>query len=404
MKQTKEKIFFITSSYPYGNGEGFLEPEIEFLSNHFEVHLLPCFPRGKIRQNHQNEKIYLHSENLISFKIALITLLFAFLSPLKFVKIIKKSIVKDFKKSIKNLATIPKAIFIKNYANKNPEFKFLYAHWLSAPMQLALHANMITGIPFGATGHRWDLIENNNFNEKFSKASFVRLISKKSLTLLPSEVCRKYSSIISVIYMGVDNSFLKLNFLPAPEKNIICVANLIELKGHKYLFQALKILKDKGYSYRLYIYGDGPLAKELQGLAKILDIESLVFFESSVPHVELLSRLRSGKYGVMCLPSLDLGNGQHEGVPVSLMEAMSCGIPCISTNTGSISELIQNGKTGILVEPGNSEEIAFAILNLLEDNIFWNDIRHQAHRNLLENFSANLNNKKILELIQRNIK
>jgi glycosyltransferase involved in cell wall biosynthesis len=139
----------------------------------------------------------------------------------------------------------------------------------------------------------------------------------------------------------------------------------VEIKGHRYLLEAWKKLRDLGLQARLWLAGDGPLRPWLEAYTDELKIRDSVRFLGTVSHSMLLEMYERGGIALTVLPSIDLGNGGHEGIPVALMEAMSYGVPVIGTRAGGTSELIRNG-TGLIVEPRNVAELVTAIQSTID--------------------------------------
>ncbi len=135
------------------------------------------------------------------------------------------------------------------------------------------------------------------------------------------------------------------------------VASLSRHKGHKYLLRAIHQTKDYDVRVKLWIIGDGPLKGELEKLAHELKIGEQVEFlgiREDVGH--LLSEV-----DVFILPSL------REGLSLALIEAMAHGKAIIASNVGGIPELIEDGETGLLVEPANAEKLVEKICCLIHD-------------------------------------
>lgn len=396
-----KKILFFTSSFPYGKGEGFLIPEISFLSERYEVIIAPTFPRGL-----RNKLFFKNVKNLnlplIKIKYLFYVLFYFFKNPLKFIEIIRKSVVKSIGKTFRNLALVPKAIYMSEKILKENNISFFYVHWLSSPSQLALLINLITKIPFGITGHRWDVIDNNNFDNKFNSAVFVRLISDKSVDLLSPEIKDKYKNKINVIKMGVSiPAYKNKNYSKLLEiKKGVCVANLIPVKGIRYLIEAIYILKKEGIVIKLDLIGDGELKEEIRNDINTKGLSQQIQMLGVLSHSEVLKKFDTGLYFFCCLPSVDLGNGLHEGIPVSLMEAMSYGIPCVSTKTGSISELIENDFNGYLVRDKDANKIKEAIFSLINNEDDWKRFSENSYKTILGYFNKDLNNLKISNLIE----
>lgn len=398
-----KNILFLTSTYPFGLGEGFIETELSYLSQNNDLFVIPTYPRGHKKSSYiQNKCIIYINEPLFSFNSILSSVLFIIKKPKSIYLLLKLCKDKRIKKTIRNMVLIPKALKMTKIIQQK-EIHFIYAHWLSAPTQLALLLNQLTGIPFAVTGHRWDLIDANNFQQKFEKASFVRLISQYSKKLLPPNIYEQFSHKIHTICMGIDiPQHNKIKKIQQQKIKGVCIASFIAVKGHSYLLQAIKTLKDNGFIVDMDLFGSGELKDQLVKQCQQLQIDNQIHFMGNMEHNELLQQLGSNNYSFCCLPSLDLGNGLHEGIPVSLIEAMAYKIPCISTDTGSINELIENEKTGLLVEDKNSHLLAQAIQNIIENQELREKIVDNAYNLIQQSFNAENNNQALCSLIMKN--
>jgi glycosyltransferase involved in cell wall biosynthesis len=147
---------------------------------------------------------------------------------------------------------------------------------------------------------------------------------------------------------------------------VFCPADLIPVKGHRYLIEAVSILRKRGTNLRLWLAGNGELEEELREQTNALGLSDEISFLGLLPHQELMELYRRGEVDVVVLPSVDLGGGEHEGIPVSLMEAMSYRVPVVSTTTGGIPELLGGG-AGLLVPPADPGALAGAIGRLVRD-------------------------------------
>ena len=186
--------------------------------------------------------------------------------------------------------------------------------------------------------------------------------------LLNLSLNRKLPAKCHVVHMGVViPSKLSSNERDSRKHfTIMCPANLLPVKGHKYLLQAVAELKTRGVSCRLLLAGHGPLVSSLERQVDEFKIQDRVKFLGQLSHNALLQYYAGDAVDAVVLPSVDLGNGLHEGIPVSLMEAMAYHIPVIATATGGIPELITEG-TGILVPPQDSSTLADALERLVRD-------------------------------------
>jgi len=126
-------------------------------------------------------------------------------------------------------------------------------------------------------------------------------------------------------------------------------------------------MMDRGAGLEVWLAGDGVLRKDLEKDVETRGLSGTVKFLGQLPHPKLMRLYNEeGARIIVVLPSVELGNNQHEGIPVSLIEAMSYGIPVISTTTGGIPELLEGG-AGLLVPPGDARALADAIQRLIED-------------------------------------
>ncbi|MCL6626459.1 glycosyltransferase [Alicyclobacillus shizuokensis] len=136
---------------------------------------------------------------------------------------------------------------------------------------------------------------------------------------------------------------------------IVCPARLVPIKGHATLFDALYRLKLQGYRFRCWIVGDGVLRSSLESLCRVKGLEQFVYFlgnRNDVPNLLVQS-------DVVVLPTL------HDTLPFAVMEAQLAGKPIVASRVGGIPEMIESEKTGWLVEPGNSMELADVLAHLL---------------------------------------
>jgi colanic acid/amylovoran biosynthesis glycosyltransferase len=134
---------------------------------------------------------------------------------------------------------------------------------------------------------------------------------------------------------------------------------LVEKKGVAYALEAVAQVAKRipGLSYR--IIGDGPLRAELEHRAISLGLRDHVHFEGAKSHERVVEALKT--CDVMLTPSITSSDGDEEGIPNVLKEAMACGLPVIATKHGGIEELISDGEQGFLVEERDSPALGSKI-------------------------------------------
>ena len=159
---------------------------------------------------------------------------------------------------------------------------------------------------------------------------------------------------VKVVRCGVDDAVLRTVCLPyGPGMEIVCVARLEERKGHGVLLKAIHELHRRGTKVSLTLIGDGALRGQLQQQAAQLGLSGSVRFAGWASGAQTLDAMRAA--ALVVLPSY------AEGLPIVLMEAMAIGKPVVATRIAGIPELVEDGRTGWTVEPGDPEALADAI-------------------------------------------
>jgi glycosyltransferase involved in cell wall biosynthesis len=151
-----------------------------------------------------------------------------------------------------------------------------------------------------------------------------------------------------------------------PSKRVLFVGRLHPVKGVQYLLGAMSIVHRELPEAKLILVGDGEEREHLETLTDNLGIRECVEFAGRVPHERVKDYMNQAE--VFVLSSLS------EGFPVTILEAMACGLPVVATRVGGVPDIIKNGTNGYLVDTMNQEQIAEALLNLLQDEKLRRDI------------------------------
>ena len=193
----------------------------------------------------------------------------------------------------------------------------------------------------------------------------------KVLTVV-SEYMRRYCESlsfdldkVSVCSMGVDlyGLFKPVSNVERKNRRLLFVGRLVEKKGVSHLLDAVKQLIEDFPDVELLIAGDGPERKTLQEKAGILKIDAQVSFYGAVPQEQLPQLYSSAEIAV--IPSIIDSQNDQEGLGLVTIEAMGCGCAVVASSLQAITEVIEDKKTGLLVESGNVDELARAIAWLL---------------------------------------
>jgi colanic acid/amylovoran biosynthesis glycosyltransferase len=245
--------------------------------------------------------------------------------------------------------------------------RHIHAGFASNPATLALLVSRLTGISFSFAAHAYGIFaEQIMLKEKLEGAEFVISSTQYNKDYLTPMCPDDGGDKIKVIYHGVSLQ----DFRPGgKEKNglptILSVAQFREKKGLPFLVEACRILKSEGQEFECCIIGDGPQRGLLEELIEKHNLHDTVRLEGIVFQERLRDYYR--RADIFALPSVVASDGDRDGIPVTLIEVMAMGLPVVSTFVSGIPELVQDGRTGLLVSPGDAMALADALLTLLRD-------------------------------------
>jgi glycosyltransferase involved in cell wall biosynthesis len=261
-----------------------------------------------------------------------------------------------------------------------------------------MYASSLSAVPFSVTAHANDIYERGwLLNEKVERSAFFATISEFNKHYLEDKGVD--ANKICIVRCGVElNLFSKRTAVLKHKKTRIgAIGRLVEKKGFDTLIKAVAILKAQGETIELQLAGDGPLFQQLQALALSLGLNSQdITFLGAIAHAEVPSFIKS--LGVFVLPCKQDEQGDVDGIPVVLMEAMLSGVPVVSTKLSGIPELVVHMKTGLLVSQNNSDALAKAILRILDDDTLRVTLVDNAVDKVKNEFSLLENSKRIKDL------
>lgn len=193
---------------------------------------------------------------------------------------------------------------------------------------------------------------------------------------------------IRVLYGGID--LRKFQYSPSNPKdtrNILAVGRLVEKKGHHTLMKAFSKLRKKYPNATLTIVGSGIYKENILSLASQLHLGSSFRLMDKV-HYDKIPNLMH-KADIFCAPSLTGKDGDVEGIPNTLKEAMATGLPVISTYHAGIPELVTNEKNGLLVRENNVDKLALALDYMLSHPDQWEKFGSEARKTIENKFNLN---------------
>jgi len=247
----------------------------------------------------------------------------------------------------------------------------LHAHFAHDPALVAYLVHRITGMPFSFTAHARDLyqVPEKALRDRIQQARAVITCCQANLDYL-IQIASSQRPKFSLVYHGVNLKDFQPVSVPAVSLDsevpvILSVGRLVEKKGFQDLLQALLIVKANGIRFRCMIYGDGPLCKPLQRWIEEHGLADEIMLNGDRTQRELIPAFQSASLFV--LTPVQTEDGDRDGIPNVLLEAMAVGLPVITTSVAGIPELVEHNRNGLLYEPHDVEGISSGIIALLQD-------------------------------------
>jgi colanic acid/amylovoran biosynthesis glycosyltransferase len=277
---------------------------------------------------------------------------------------------------------------------RNENVKLIHARFGVTGAEL-LNVKQALGIPMLTSFHGFDLPTNvrtiNKYDGRlerlFKEGTAFTVTSNNMKKILVEYGCPKHK--IFVHHSGIDIekfSYKKREFPEDGMITILSVGRLVEKKGMKYLIEAVHQVSQQYPQIRLRIVGDGNLRKELEAQVKQLKLENIVELLGETPHEDIIREMQQAH--LFALASTTASDGNQEGIPNVLKEAMSTGLPVISTKHAGIPELVRDGRSGFLVPERDATAMAHSILHLIKNSDQWNKMSKIGRRTVKRLFNT----------------
>jgi colanic acid/amylovoran biosynthesis glycosyltransferase len=260
----------------------------------------------------------------------------------------------------RSIATLPLAAAHARTV-RNERISHVHAHFASYPALAAWLCGRLAGVPYSFTAHAYDIfVSQDLLAEKVAGAEFVVTISEFNRRFLRDFGGDRLSP-VEVVHAGVDPRQYVFRERTIPSRGpvaALCVATLQEKKGHAVLLEALASVPELE-RLNVDLVGGGELRVPLEERVAALGLGERVRFLGARDEAEVRARLE--RADLFVLPSLIAADGQMEGLPVVLIEALACGVPSVSTRLSGIPELISDRDNGVLAEPGDAASLAASL-------------------------------------------
>ena len=267
----------------------------------------------------------------------------------------------SFGQRLKWLFYFAEAVQLARWLNAG-RHNHVHCHFGNNGANTAMLAARIADIPFSMTCHGSELNdpEGNNLGEKVRASAFTVCVSEFGRSILKGICPENQCSKLHVVRCGLDSGTdtrerTTQNDVP----KLVSVGRLSPEKAQDTLLDALAILRDTDVKFHCTLVGEGPMRRSIEARAAQLDLHAHLTLTGALPPDRVAEIY--GKADVIVLSSIS------EGVPIVLMEAMSHALPVVATRVGGIPELVDDGRTGLLVPSEDPASLADALRRVLDD-------------------------------------
>lgn len=288
---------------------------------------------------------------------------------------------------------------------RNLNISKIHAYGASYPATIALGASIMLDLPYSFSTfvdfeHDY---EYKMLREKVHAAQFVIACTKFCQARLVQLTDVRYKDKIYVIHHSLDpeygnHVYPQSNTAPNEPIKIITVGRLVEKKGLEYLVYACGLLKERGLRYQCLIIGDGPEKHRIASLIKKHNLQNEIMMKGPIENDKIKNYY--GVNTIMVMPCVYASDGERDGIPNSLLEAMICGSPVVSTRISGIPELIEDGHNGFLVPDKDHLALADAIERLMKYDELRREFAQRGQETIRQRFNLNDKAKHLLSLLQ----
>jgi len=278
----------------------------------------------------------------------------------------------------------------------------VHAHFATSATSVARLAARFAGIPYTFTAHAKDIfhesVSQKDLFRKLVEAKAIITISDFNLRFL-KETYGIAAARVERIYNGLELDQLRYKSPASRRPQIVSVGRLVEKKGFNVLLGACAMLKARKVDFSCTIVGTGSLEAELRSQIGELNLNSTVQLLGPRPQREVFEFVQNAS--VFAAPCLVAADGNRDGLPTVLLEAMALGTPCVSTDVCGIPEIVIDGKTGLTVRQHEECDLASALERLLLSPSFREELATNARLLIEKDFDVEINAARQRELFLR---
>ncbi len=277
---------------------------------------------------------------------------------------------------------------------------YLHTYFFYEASLFGLVASSLLGLPYGISCYSDHMLDDYSLKMVPLHMDLCDVVVATSARIRQELVLLSGKDIPAAIVKpnGIDTTLFSARALSKPSHNhpfrVVVVSRIHPKKGLLYLVDTARLLRDKGHSFSIEIIGDadthdvvseaylGRLKHEIQ----VSGVEDLILLRGRRSSVQIKEHLATAD--VFVAPFIELDNGDKDGIPTALLEAMAAGCPIVTTDAGSIPEVIQHGEQGLVVPQRNSMALADAISRIVSDETLCRHLSSAALARVRENYDV----------------
>lgn len=268
----------------------------------------------------------------------------------------------------------------------------LHAHFGTEATAVARLASHFTGVPYTFTAHAKDIFHecvlHEDLERKLADAAGVVTVSDYNVEYLRGRFGATASG-VRRIYNGLDLDGFQYAGPRERPPRIVSIGRLVEKKGFPVLVEACRVLADRGWEFECLIIGGGLLEAELKAGIRHLGLEGIVEMGGPRPQAEVKGEIQAAS--AFAAPCIESSDGDRDGLPTVLLEAMALGTPCVSTDVTGIPEVVRDGETGLMVPQKDPVALADALERLMDDADLRTRLAENARRLIEDDFDVRRN-------------
>ncbi|HEY2943678.1 MAG TPA: glycosyltransferase [Vicinamibacteria bacterium] len=276
----------------------------------------------------------------------------------------------------------------------------LHAHFATVAAGVARLAARLAEVPFSFTAHAKDIfhetVRPDDLRAKLEEAAAVITVSDFNLAHLRATFGAAAAR-VRRIYNGLELERFPYADPRVRPRRVVAVGRMVEKKGFEVLLEAAALLSARGADFTVDLIGGGELEERLRRRIDELGVGRRVRLVGLRPQAEIARAVSEA--AVLAAPCVVGRDGNRDGLPTTLLEAMALGTPCVSTDVTGIPEVVRDGETGLLVPQNDAAALAAGLERLLDDPSLRVTLAGRARRRIEEDFDARRNSARMRQIL-----